>query len=78
MRLNADQISSGNLREGLLSSLLMRKSSYPSEIIMELLSVLFPEQAFGTSPISLRTDCDFKGEPDETVSEQCHEFLESE
>jgi hypothetical protein len=56
----------------------MRKSSYPSEMIMELLSVLFSEPPFGTSPISRRTDCDFKGEPDETVSERYHEFLESE
>ena len=56
----------------------MRKVSYPSEMIMELLSVLLSEQAFGTPLISLRTDCDFKGGPDETVSERYHEFLESE
>ena len=47
-------------------------------MIVELLSVLLSEQASGTALISLRTDCDFKGEPDETVSERYHEFSESE
>jgi hypothetical protein len=60
----------------LLSGLTMRKSSYPSEMIMELLGVLFSEQAFAN--FSAHGVVVSKGEPGETVSERCHEFSEGE